>query len=44
MSNVNFQRFCGGQCIGKLDCSQKLYDEGDPTLPMVGREYTCLFH
>ena len=26
------------------DAVKKRYDESDPSLPMVGREHTCLFH
>jgi hypothetical protein len=41
---VNFKGFMADSAQANWNAVRKIYGVGDPSLPMVGRERTCLFH
>jgi len=41
---VNFKGFMADSAQANWNAVRKIYGGGDPSLPMVGRERTCLFH
>ena len=44
VSKVNFKRFMTDNAQANWNAVRMIYGDGDPTLPMVVRERTCLFH
>ena len=44
MSKVNFKGFMADSIQANWNVARNIYNEGDLSLPMVGRERTCLFH
>src|ERR1700737_2135863 len=44
VSKVNFKGFMADSAQANWNAVRKIYGVGDPSLPMVGRERTCLFH
>ena len=41
---VNFKGFMADNVFTNWSVIGTIYNEGDPSLPMVGFERTCLFH
>jgi len=41
---VNFKGFMADNAQKNWNAVKKIYGGGDPSMPMVGRERTCLFH
>ena len=44
MSYVNFKGFMADSAQTNWNAVRKVYDVGDPSLPMVGHECTCIFY
>jgi hypothetical protein len=44
VSKVNFKGFMADSAQANWNAVRKIYGVGDPSLPMVGRERTCLFN
>jgi hypothetical protein len=42
--NVNFKGFMADSAQANWNAVKTIYGDGDPNLPMVARERTCLFH
>lgn len=42
--NVNFEGFMAYIAQENQNAVKKIYRDGDPSLPMVDRERTCIFH
>ena len=41
---VNFKGFMVVNAQVNWNVVKKIYKEGDPSLPLLGHEHTCLFH
>ena len=42
--NVNFKGFMANNAQTNWIVVRKIYGDGDPSVPLEGRERTCLFH
>ena len=42
--NVNFKRFMANSAQTNWIAVRKIYEDGDPSIPLEGREHTCIFH
>jgi hypothetical protein len=42
--NVNFKGFMADSAQANWNAVRAIYGDGDPSLPMVARECTCIFH
>ena len=44
MSNVHFKGYMEDSTQANWNAVMKVYEDGDPSLPIVSCECTCLFH
>ena len=44
VSKMNFTAFMADNVQANWNAVRNIYDIGDPSLPMVGSERTCIFH
>lgn len=44
MPKVNFKGFMANRSQANWNAMRKIYGGGDPRMPMVNHEHTCLFH
>jgi hypothetical protein len=42
--NINFKGFMADSAQANWNVVRAIYEDGDPSLPMVARERICLFH
>ena len=42
--NANFKRFMVDSAQANWNAVRMIYKDGDPSLPIIAREHTCLFH
>lgn len=44
MLGVHFKGFMANNIEADCHIMRKIYEDGDPSLPMVGHEQRCIFH